>query len=290
MVATIEYIEKIIETYRKATVANAHTEFREGNIIELKARTAAEVMVTADLHGDRKNFNAIRHLADLGKHQGRHLIVQEVCHGGPTLPTSGGCMSHTLLEDVARMKSEFPDRVHLLMSNHEMAEFMDYPIVKNQKMLNLLFRMGLQEQYGPALQKVREAYRPFIRTLPLGVRIEGGVWVSHTLPENVDRAGMDVTLFDRELSEEDFVENSPVFNFVWGRDFRQENADAFADKVGANILLHGHEPCPDGYDVLNTRQIILDSMGEKGSYVMLKVGEKYTQDEIVKRIKRLRKP
>ncbi|MGB6044841.1 MAG: hypothetical protein WBF93_16930, partial [Pirellulales bacterium] len=86
MVATIEYIEKIIETYRKATVANAHTEFREGNIIELKARTAAEVMVTADLHGDRKNFNAIRHLADLGKHQGRHLIVQEVCHGGPTLP------------------------------------------------------------------------------------------------------------------------------------------------------------------------------------------------------------
>ncbi|MDH3718646.1 MAG: metallophosphoesterase [Planctomycetota bacterium] len=289
MVATIEYIEKVIETYDKAVVANANAERREGNIIELKARTADEVMVTADLHGDRKNFNAIRHLANLAKHPGRHLVMQEVCHGGPTYPGSGGCMSHTMLEDVARLKTEFPEQVHFLMSNHEMAELMDYPIVKNQKMLNLLFRIGLQDQYGPAIEKVRDAYMPFIRTLPLAVRVEGGVWISHTLPENVDNVGMDLRLFDREITKQDLVEHSPLFNFVWGRDFRQENADAFAKKVDANVLIHGHEPCPEGYHLPNTRQIILDSNGEKGSYVLLKVGEKVSQEQVVKRIKRLRK-
>jgi hypothetical protein len=289
MVATIEYIEKVIETYDKAVVANANAERREGNIIELKARTAGEVMVTADLHGDRENFNAIRHLANLAKHPGRHLVMQEVCHGGPTYSASGGCMSHTMLEDVARLKTEFPEQVHFLMSNHEMAEFMDYPIVKNQKMLNLLFRIGLQEQYGPAIEKVREACLPFIRTLPLAVRVEGGVWISHTLPENVDRVGMDLTLFDREIVKDELVQESPLFNFVWGRDFRQENADAFAEKVGANVLIHGHEPCPEGYQIPNTRQIILDSSGENGSYVLLKVGEKVSQDDVAKRIKRLRR-
>ncbi|NIL97792.1 MAG: hypothetical protein GTO62_11860 [Planctomycetales bacterium] len=289
MVATIQYIEKVIETYEKAMRANLQAERREGNIIELKANMADEVMVTADLHGDRRNFNAIRQLANLAKFPGRHLVIQEVCHGGPTYPGSGGCMSHTLLEDVARLKTEFPEQVHFLMSNHEMAELMDYPIVKNQKMLNLLFRMGMQEQYGPALAKVREAYLPFLRTLPLAVRVEGGVWISHTLPEHVDKLGMDLTLFDRTITKEDLVAESPLFNFVWGRDFRQENADAFAERVGSNVLLHGHEPCPTGYEVPNTRQIIMDSTGENGTYVLLKVGEEVSQEEVIQRIKRLRK-
>jgi hypothetical protein len=157
-------------------------------------------------------------------------------------------------------------------------------------MLNLLFRIGLQEQYGPAIEKVRQAYMPFIRTLPLAVRVEGGVWISHTLPENVDKFGMDLKLFDREIVKDDLLPDSPLFNFVWGRDFRQENADAFASRVDANVLIHGHEPCPEGYHIPNTRQIILDSNGERGSYVLLKVGETVSQEDVVKRIRRLRNP
>ncbi len=92
-------------------------------------------------------------------------------------------------------------------------------------------------------------------------------------------------------AEEAGILEGDILLAVDGQEIGQElTVQEIADKVGANILLHGHEPCPDGYDVLNTRQIILDSMGEKGSYVILKVGENYTQDEIVKRIKRLRKP
>ena len=288
MVATIEYIERVIKPFEKAVHANATTEARMGNVVELKAAMADDVMVTADLHGNRQNFNAIRRIANLADHPRRHLIIQEVCHGGPTYPNSGGCMSHMMLEDVAKLKVEFPHQVHFLMSNHEMAELTDFPIVKNQKMLNLLFRFGMQEMYGVATDKVREACLPFLRTLPLAVRVDHGIWISHTIPEGVDQKEFNTKLLDSELSEEELVEDSPAFNFVWGRDFRQANADAFAKAVEANVLIHGHEPAEQGYNVPNTRQIILDSHADNGVYVMLPVGETLTQEDIVKRIKPLR--
>ena len=160
----------------------------------LTAETADDVMITADLHGHRKNFNSIKKIADLERNPRRHLILQEVCHGGPTYPTNGGCMSHSMLEDVAKLKAQFPERVHFLLSNHELAELTDYPIIKSKKMLNLMFRLGLQEMYGPAAEKVREAYTAFIRSCPLAVRLPGGVFICHSLPEKCDSQG-----FDRDI-------------------------------------------------------------------------------------------
>ena len=288
MVATIEYIEQILETFAQAHHANAATESRFGNVIELTPSVGDEVMVTADLHGHRSNFNAIRKIADLANHPRRHLVLQEVCHGGPQYPENSGCMSHMMLEDVAKLKVEFPHRVHFLMSNHEWAELTDYPILKNQQVLNLLFRFGMQEMYGPATDKVRDAYLPFLRTLPLAVRVVNGIWISHTLPENVDRLGFNHKLLDIELSDNDLEENGPLFQFIWGRDFRQANADAFATKVEAELLIHGHEPTEAGFEVPNSRQIILDSHGDNGTYLLLPIGKKLSQQEIVKRIKKIR--
>ena len=103
MVATIQYIESVIATYRAATEANRNTETRQGNAIVLDGDSADDVMITADLHGHRRNFNLIKKRAALETHPRRHLVMQEVCHGGPTYP-GGGCMSHSLLEDVRSLE------------------------------------------------------------------------------------------------------------------------------------------------------------------------------------------
>jgi len=288
MVASIDYIEQVISAYEAAAAANLATPGREGSLIELTAELADDVMITADLHGHRPNFNAIRRIADLTNHPRRHLVMQEVCHGGPTYPGSGGCMSHMMLEDVARLKVAFPERVHFLMSNHELAELTDYPIVKNQKMLNLMFRFGMQEMYGPAVDRVREAMVKFLRTAPLAIRIAPRTWVSHSLPERVDQRSFDATLFERELDDEDLAEGSPVFSLVWGRDYRQQNADAFAKLVQADVMIHGHEPCADGFFAPNTRQVIIDCHGERACYMILPVGRELTQQDVVERVQRLR--
>ncbi len=287
MVATIEFIEKVIATYGEAAEANRQTPGREGNVVAITAESADDVMVTADLHGNRPNFNAIKKIADLENRPRRHLILQEVCHGGPVYPNSGGCMSHTMLEDVARMKVAFPEQVHFIMSNHEMAEMTDYPIVKGEKMLNLQFRFGLQEMYGPATEKVREAYLAFLRSCPVAVRTPGDVFVCHSTPEKLEDMDFDTTIFTRELEPADFEQGSSLFSMVWGRDYRPENARRFAQLVGAQVLIHGHEPCPEGCKTPNDVQIILDCCGRPATYVILPTAEPLDHSQIAERIERL---
>jgi len=256
-------------------------------VIVLTPELADDVMITADLHGNRRNFNAIKRIADLEHHPRRHLILQEVCHGGPTYPTNNGDMSHGMLEDVAKLKATYPERVHFLLSNHELAELTDYPILKAKRMLNLMFRLGLQEMYGAATEKVREAYTDFIRSCPLAVRLPGGVFICHSLPEQVELRGFDPSVLKRPLEGLDLKEHGDVFRMVWGRDYRPENAQAFAKKVGASILIHGHEPCPAGYNVPNDVQIILDCCGEKATYLLVPLARSFTHAELVAQIQKL---
>ena len=74
-------------------------------------------------------------------------------------------MSHWMLAEVAELKATYPDRVHFLLSNHELAELTDYPIVKGQRMLNLMFRCGMQESFGPATDGPQPGSSMFKRTL-----------------------------------------------------------------------------------------------------------------------------
>jgi hypothetical protein len=287
MVASIEYIETIIDTYQKATEINLANASRQGNIVVLDAETADEVMITGDLHGNRRNFNLIRRLAALDKHPRRHLVLQEVCHGGPPYPSNGGCMSHTMLEDVAKLIVQFSGRVHFLLGNHELSEATDYGIQKNRLMLNMLFRLGMQEMFGLAFDKVREAMIPFIKSCPLAVRLPERVFISHSIPENCDTQRFNKTVFDRDLDVLDFLTDGDAFNLVWGRDYRQENADAFAQGVDADVLINGHEPCAEGYGTPNRTQVILDCCAEKAYYVILPLGRTWTQAEVLERLRKL---
>ncbi len=287
MVASIPYIEKIIDCFAEATQANLRTPGREGNLIVLTPDLADEVMITGDLHGHRRNFNLIKKIANLDRRPRRHLILQEVCHGGETYPQNGGCMSHTLLEDVAKLKVKYPHRVHFILGNHELAELTEYPIQKNKQMLNLLFRLGLQQMYGPATDKVRESFFPFLRSCPLAVWLPGGVFVSHSVPQDVDSRKFDKTIFTRDLEESDFYDRNGIFRLVWGRDYRQENADAFAALLAAKVLINGHEPCGEGFNAPNDKQIIIDCCSQEAAYVILPTGEQFSHAEILQRVKKL---
>ncbi|MGQ9574840.1 MAG: metallophosphoesterase [Thermoguttaceae bacterium] len=287
MVAEVEYTEKIIATFGEATHANWRTPGREGNLVFLEPDLAQEVMITGDLHGNRRNFNRLRKLASLDTLPTRHLVLQEVCHGGPTYPTNAGCMSHTMLEDVAKLKVQYPRQVHFLLGNHELSEMTDYPIQKNRQILNLQFRLGLQQMYGPAAEKVREAFIPFIQSCPLGVWLPGGILITHSIPEKVDSHRFDRTIFTRRLDPQDYSERTAVFDLVWGRDYREENAAAFARLMEVKVLINGHEPCPDGFATPNPYQLILDCSGEKAAYVVLTPDREWTQAEIVEKVRLL---
>jgi hypothetical protein len=286
MPASSEHTHAVISTYERAAEANRQTPGRHGNVVSLTPELADDCLISGDLHGHVKNFEAILRLAALADHPRRHLVLQEVCHGGPTYP-NGGCKSHRMLEQVAELKAAFPGQVHFLLSNHELSELTDYPILKAKKMLNLMFRMGMQEAYGDAANQVRGAYCEFLKTCPLAVRLASGVFVCHSLPEQLDRRTWDRGVLQRPLDTDDMREHSDVFDLVWGRDHRADNAHAFASLVGSSVLVHGHEPCAHGYAVPNDTQVIIDSCHEEACYMLLPVGGTLTQQDIVERIGRL---
>jgi hypothetical protein len=280
-------VENILATFEQAADANRQTLGRRGMTVSLTPELADDVMVTGDVHGHRRNFEQICRIASLDAHLRRHLVLQEVCHGGPHYPLDDGCMSHTVLEDVARLKLQYPNRVHFILGNHEMAELSDYPIRKNRQLLNVQFRQGLQHHYGQAAEQVRQAYLQFFRSCPLAVRLPQGVFVSHSLPEDVVGRGFEPSVLDRDLTAEDCFEQADVFRMAWGRDYRAENSRAFAELVGAKILITGHEPCREGFSSPNEFQIILDCCGDAAAYVILPIGVELPPGEILGRVKTL---
>ncbi len=280
MAASASQTTRVMEQMQSAAALNRETPTRMGSVVELGEASGDDILIAADLHGNRLNFDRLVKIADLANHPRRHLMMQEVCHGGPTYP-AGGCMSHLMLEDIAALKVAYPDRFHFILSNHELAELTDFAIMKGGRMLNLTFREGIQQMYAEQADNVREAYLDFLATCPLGVRLACGVMICHSIPENVDRLGFDTEIFDRTLTADDFSPRSPVFRLVWGRDFREANAQAFTKLVGAKLLVHGHEPCADGFQIPNSQEVILDCCANAACYAILPIHGELTHPQLV---------
>lgn len=290
MVASPQYVADVVATFDRAAEANRQTPGRRGSIVSVSPEIADEIMITGDIHGHRRNFNLIRRAAALDRYRRRHLVLQEACHGGPSYGQNGGCMSHAIVEDIATMIVAYPGRVHFLLGNHELAEMTDYPIQKNRLLLNLMFRLGLQQMYGPAAEEVRTALLRFLWTCPLAVCLPHGVFVAHSLPEATDKRGFDRSVFDRPLVPADGGEEADVFRMLWGRDYRRENAKAFAAAVGARLLVSGHEPCQEGFVAPNDLQIVLDCCGDKAAFALLPVGPVLSHADLMERVAVLGEP
>jgi len=278
--------QDIVSLFARAAAANRETPCRAGNVVDLPATPGGDVMITADLHGNWLNYDRVMELAALDEHPHRHLVLQEVCHGGPSYPVDGGCMSHLLIEEVARLKLQYPDRVHFLLSNHELAEATDFVVAKGGRLLNMHFRCGLREIYGEAAESVHGALKQFLLSCPLALRVAKDVFVSHSLPSKVDRCPFYPGVLDNAWTDDDLSPDGAVFRMVWGRDFRRENAQAFAELVHAKVLIHGHEPCATGYLVPNDLQLIIDGSGPEACYLLLPLDQPLTHGDVVKRLKR----
>ncbi|MDO4569411.1 MAG: metallophosphoesterase [Planctomycetia bacterium] len=274
---TSRTVEEAIAIFLKATEMNNQTVAREGNIVFLNLENAQDVFLTGDLHGNVDNFAEIVARADLENHPRRHLVFQEICHGGPSYPNGGGDRSHSVLESVAEMKVRYPQRVHHIMSNHELAELTDYPIQKSRQLLNFSFACGLRYCYGHKAEEVRLAMLGYLESCPLAVKIADHIFFSHSIPDalDVEDRVFDETIFYRALDPgSDFLRDGSVYRLVWGRDYRQKNADIFADMVNADILVCGHDPCPDGFKFPNSRQVVIDCCGPSAFCMLIPTCDK----------------
>ena len=73
--------------------------------------------------------------------------MQELVHGPFRYP-QGGDKSHQLVDLIAALKCQYPQRVHYLLGNHELAQWRRQAIGKGDVDQNELFRTGITNAYG----------------------------------------------------------------------------------------------------------------------------------------------
>lgn len=273
-----------IDCMHRAAIKARRDPKRRGNVIYLPPH--GEVLITGDIHGCRKNFDRVLKFASLGRHKNRHLILHELEHGGPQ-DAQGGCLSWQLIEEAAQLKCDFPDQVHLMLANHDVAEMLNIQLHKGSTNLTRKFWDGLVHAYGDQAADVKQAYCDFFKTLPLAVRTPNRVWISHSTPHLDALVDFDYGILDRELADDDFTRESQLYSFLWGRNQDEMAGCIFADHVDCDILIVGHQPSQMGYKVPNSRHIILYSDNQLGRYMLLPLGKKVNHYDLSRRIAKI---
>jgi hypothetical protein len=272
--------DRVLNILRRALDHTRRTPGRHGHLLHLQNCT--EVVVGGDMHGHLPNFLAVMKAADLGNHPTRHLVLQELIHSEGFFYPNGGDKSHQLVDLYATLKCQFPDRVHFLPGNHEMAQMTGRQVAKGGQSQNALYVLGVQAAYGDAAADIGRAYHDLFRDSPLAVRSPNGVLCCHTLVPGKWLPAFDpVRLLDEQYAEQDYAPGGIVYGILWGRDTSAETADAFLRKMDSDLVVTGHIATDDGYAVPNPKQLIVDSASTPAAYVRFAADRPITHAELV---------
>ena len=273
---------KDAEVFLEAAELVRNDPLRKGSMLEFP--DYGQLVMTGDLHGHRRNFERLRKFCDLENAAPRHVILHEIIHEDVVALTDVD-MSHEVLAAAARWKCEFPDQIHFLQSNHELAQINRHEITKNGRVVTVGFDEGVAEAYGRGADRVLEAIDTLLRSYPLAGRTLNRVFLSHSLPASRDVPSFDATVLRREPTEEDMVDGGSAHMLVWGRYQTLSALRALADLFDVDFFICGHQPQEDGYDIIHDRMVILASDHNHGVFLPLDLNKPVTLNSLTKSIR-----
>ena len=243
-----------------------------------------QLVMTGDIHGNRKNFEKLQRFCDLDKYGARHVILHELIHTELEGPGQRDT-SYELLLDAARWKVDFPDQVHFLLSNHELAQLSRNEISKNGRVVTQAFEESVLQAYGAQGPAAVEAIGELIRSYALAGRTANRVFISHSLPNTRDLPAFDETVFSRTPNDTDLASEGSAHALVWGRHHTRQLLDTLREMLDVDYFLCGHQPQEMGYEVLHDRMIILASEHNHGVFLTLDLSKPVTLDSLVRNIR-----
>jgi hypothetical protein len=276
--------DQVIETFGTATEENQISALREHQVINLPAE--GDVWIAGDIHDHIRNFEKFVRAADLANNPQRHIILQELIHGDK-IDASGAEGSWEILYKAAELKCDFSGQVHFLLANHDLAQIQGEGIMKAGVGVCEAFAAGVKRDFGDRSAVVTVALAEFLLSLPLAVRAPNGLFMCHSLPADEQLKSFDYSIFNRPLAGPDYKRRTgPVYQLVWGRKTSPAGITEFADKVGAKLLIVGHQPQESGYAVIGDRLLIIASDHNQGVFVTADLDEEYDMDRLLGRLQK----
>jgi hypothetical protein len=270
--------DKITELLNKGMEANHADKFRRGNLICLPSH--GSLVITGDIHGHRRNFERIVAFSDLAHNPETHIILQEIIHGGPE-DEKGGCLSYKLLFDVVHYKIRYPDRVHIIMGNHDTAFISNTDVMKNGKEMNVSMRAALDREFMGASETVKLVIKQFLFSQPLAVKCPNRMFISHSLPG--DRYGdkFDHRIFERQLRINDIIKPGSAYLLTWGRNHSQQLLNKMSKVLDADIFVLGHQRQESGCSQAGSNLIIIATDHDHGCILPINLDKTYTIEDLL---------
>ncbi len=276
--------QDLVNVLQAGTRLNQRNPLRNGNTVCFPG--LGDLVVAGDLHNHQRNFQRVRSLAALDKHPDRHVILQEIVHGG-LLGADGGDHSLDLLLEAIVWADQFPGQVHFLLANHDLAQVYGHPIMKDGYDLTDRFTRYFKTRAGTQYAAAAQAFRAFMLTMPLAAVTFSGILLAHSLPGPRDMTTFDNTILRRQLTEADFSRTGSVYQLVWGRGQTPEVLSALCRAWWCELFICGHQAQDSGYGVIGERMLILDSCHNHGTYLRIDLAKPYTMNDLIAAIKPL---
>ncbi|MDP9175403.1 MAG: metallophosphoesterase [Planctomycetota bacterium] len=274
--------DDVLEVFDAAGEENRLDSARHGQVITLPAE--GEVWMTGDIHDHRTNFAKLVLYADLPNNPQRHIVLHELIHGDH-YDATGAEDSWQTLYKAAQLKCDYPSQVHFLLANHDLAQIHGEGIMKAGLSVCEAFTKGVKRDFGDHSAAVNVAITEYLLTLPLGIRCPNGLFFCHSLPTDAQLEKFDFTVFDRPLTGPDYARRTgPVYQLIWGRHMTPATADKFAEKVGASILVTGHQPQDTGYGINGEHHLIIASDHNQGVFLPLDLSKTYDMAGLVENL------
>lgn len=268
----------LVTVLNAGTRLNQHDPLRNGNTICFPG--LGDLVVAGDLHNHHRNFERVRNYAALEKHPQRHVILQEIVHGG-LLSKDGHDLSLDMLLEAIGWAEKFPGQVHFLLANHDLSQVYGQPIMKDGYDLTDRFTRHFKVKAGSHLAAAQQAFRDFMLSMPLAAITFTGILLAHSLPSPRDMATFDTTILRRQLTEADFARTGSVYHLIWGRGQTPELLGALAKAWWCELFICGHQAQDAGYATIGEKMLILDSCHNHGTFLHIDLARPYTLKELV---------
>jgi hypothetical protein len=274
--------DQVVETFGAAGDENNLSPLRAEQVVHLPEQ--GQVWMTGDIHDHRTNFSKLIAAANLAEHPQRHLVLHELIHGDH-FDQSGAEDSWRILYQAAELKCNFPNQVHFLLANHDLAQIHGEGIMKAGLSVCEAFNAGVKRDFASAGTMVTVAITEFLLSLPLAIKCPNGLLFCHSLPTDEQIQKFDFSVFDRPLEPADYKRRTgPVYQLIWGRNVTPAGVDQFTQQMDARLIITGHQPQDNGYFVNGDKHLIIASDHNQGVFLPLDLDEQYDMEGILARM------
>lgn len=271
--------DEVCRIFRTAAEASRDAHCRRGSVDWTTGPGA--LIATGDIHDNPLHLSRVVEAAGLNGQAGLtpeqercHLTLHELIHGENLM--GGVDFSYRALARVAALKVVYPEHVHVLLANHELAQIIGSGIVKDGVRVVEAFNDGVERVFGDDAGGVHEAIAAFVRSMPLALRCEtprGVIQCSHSVPSPAMMGRFDVGILDRDLTEADYQPlTGSAHMMVWGRHYDPESLEDLVERWGVTMFILGHEKVPEGARFMPPCAVVLNSDHANGVYLPIDLG------------------